>query len=67
MIQLLPSSYMQKRTVKMSLEVVLRMYKSRYYHKLDEWKRHEDGSYYGFCDWVCDLEYSNIITGEINE
>lgn len=67
MIQLLPSSYMQKRTVKMSLEVVLRMYKSRYYHKLDEWKRHEDGSYYGFCDWVHDLEYSNIITGEINE
>ena len=67
MIQLLPSSYMQKRTVKMTLEVVLRMYKSRYYHKLDEWKRHEDCSYYGFCDWVHDLEYSNIITGEINE
>lgn len=67
MIQLLPSSYMQKRTVKMTLEVVLRMYKSRYYHKLDEWKRHEDSSYYGFCDWVHDLEYSNIITGEINE
>lgn len=67
MIQLLPSSYMQKRTVKMSLEVVLRMYKSRYNHKLDEWKRHEDGSYYGFCDWVHRLDYSNIITGEINE
>ena len=67
MIQLLPSSYNQKRTVMMSYEVLANQYSGRYSHPLDEWKRHEDGSYYGFCDWVHDLEYSNIITGEINE
>lgn len=67
MIQLLPSSYNQKRTVMMSYEVLANQYSGRYRHSLDEWKRHEDGSYYGFCDWVHDLEYSNIITGEINE
>lgn len=65
MIQLLPSSYNQKRTVMMSYEMLANAYKSREYHKLDEWKRHEQKDYYGFCDWVEDeLPYSEFITGK---
>lgn len=56
MIQLLPSSYNQKRTVMLNYEVLANMYKSRKDHKLDEW--HE------FCDWIRDLPYSELITGE---
>lgn len=68
MIQLLPSSYMQKRTVKLNYEVLNRMYKSRKNHKLDEWKLHKDGSYYGFCDWIKnELPYSTLITGDFDE
>jgi hypothetical protein len=55
MIQLLPSSYNQKRTVMMSYEVLANAYKSRRNHKLDEW--------HGFCDWVESLPYSELITG----
>ena len=56
MIQLLPSSYNQKRTVMCNYEVLCNMYKSRRNHKLDEW--HE------FCDWIEELPYSELIIGE---
>lgn len=55
MIQLLPSSYNQKRTVMLNYEVLANIYKSRKNHKLDEW--HE------FCRWIERLPYSELITG----
>ena len=55
MIQLLPSSYNQKRTVMLNYEVLANIYKSRKNHKLDEW--HE------FCHWIEGLPYSELITG----
>lgn len=55
MIQLLPSSYNQKRTVMLNYEVLANMYKSRKAHKLDEWRE--------FCKWIENLPYSEIITG----
>ena len=58
MIQLLPSSYNQKRTVMLSYEVLANIYKSRRNHKLDEW--------HTFCDWIEGLPYSEMITGERN-
>ena len=79
MIQLLPSSYNQKRTVMLNYEVLANIYKSRKNHKLDEWKEHdylskEDLSYEntfekhaGFCDWIRTLPYSELITGEEGE
>ena len=60
MIQLLPSSYNQKRTVMLNYEVLANIYKSRWNHKLDEW--------HTFCDWIEELPYSELITGyEENE
>ena len=56
MIQLLPSSYNQKRTVMMNYEVLAGIYKHRRNHKLDEWRV--------FCGWIKELPYSEIITGE---
>lgn len=56
MIQLLPSSYNQKRTVMLNYEVLANMYKSRKDHKLDEW--------HVFCDWIESLPYSELITGQ---
>lgn len=56
MIQLLPSSYNQRRTVMLNYEVLANMYKSRRNHKLDEW--------HAFCDWIESLPYSELITGE---
>ena len=56
MIQLLPSSYNQKRTVMLNYEVLANIYKSRINHKLDEW--------HTFCDWIEDLPYSELVTGE---
>lgn len=56
MIQLLPSSYNQKRTVMLNYEVLANIYKSRRDHKLDEW--------HTFCDWIEELPYSELITGE---
>lgn len=56
MIQLLPSSYNQKRTVMLNYEVLANMYKSRCNHKLDEW--------HTFCDWIERLPYSELITGK---
>lgn len=79
MIQLLPSSYNQKRTVMLNYEVLANIYKSRKNHKLDEWKEHdylskEDLSYEntfekhaGFCDWIRTLPYSELITGKEGE
>lgn len=57
MIQLLPSSYNQKRTVMLNYEVLANMYKSRRNHKLDEW--------HTFCDWIESLPYSTLITGGV--
>lgn len=56
MIQLLPSSYNQKRTVELNYEVLANMYKSRKNHKLDEW--------HTLCDWIKELPYQQLITGE---
>lgn len=55
-IQLLPSSYNQKRTVMLNYEVLANIYKSRRHHKLDEW--------HTLCDWIESLPYSELITGE---
>lgn len=56
MIQLLPSSYNQKRTVMLNYEVLTDIYRWRRDHKLDEWQ--------AFCDWIEKLPYSEIITGK---
>ena len=56
MIQLLPSSYNQKRTVMLNYEVLANIYESRRNHKLNEW--------HTFCDWIEELPYSELITGE---
>lgn len=56
MIQLLPSSYNQKRTVMLNYEVLANIYKSRKGHRLDEWKT--------MLDWIEELPYSELITGE---
>ena len=55
MIQLLPSSYNQKRTVMMSYEVLVGIYRDRKNHKLKEW--------HDLCDWIEGLPYSEVITG----
>lgn len=59
MIQLLPSSYNQRRTVMLNYEVLANMYRSRKNHKLDEW--------HVFCDWIKSLPYSELITGVFDE
>ena len=56
MIQLLPSSYNQRRTVMLNYEVLANIYKSRKDHKLDEW--------HTFCDWIKSLPHSELITGQ---
>lgn len=56
MIQLLPSSYNQRRTVMLNYEVLTNMYFSRINHKLDEWV--------DFCKWIETLPYFELITGE---
>ena len=61
-IQLLPSSYNQKRTVMLNYEVLANIYASRKNHKLDEWSCHEL-FIIGLCDWIETLPYSEIITG----
>ena len=57
MIQLLPSSYNQKRTIKMNYQVLYEIYEWRKDHKLDEW--------HTFCHWIEELPYSELIIGEI--
>lgn len=76
MIQLLPSSYNQKRTVMFNYEVLANIYKSRYNHKLDEWRIHDiseehkllnknfSSGKWGFCDWIESLPLSELITGK---
>lgn len=59
MIQLLPSSYNQRRTVMLNYEVLANIYKSRRNHKLNEW--------HVFCDWIEGLPYSQLITGEFDK
>jgi hypothetical protein len=56
MIQLLPSSYNQLRTVTLNYEVLANMYAARRNHKLDEWRE--------LCEWVKTLPYHQLITGE---
>ena len=56
MVQLLPTSYNQKRTVMLNYEVLANIYKSRRNHKLDEW--------HTLCDFIEELPYSELITGE---
>lgn len=56
LIQLLPSSYNQKRTVNLNYEVLHDIYHARKHHKLDEW--------HDFCDWIEYLPYAKLITGE---
>lgn len=56
MIQILPTSYNQRRTVMLNYEVLANIYKSRRNHKLDEW--------IDFCKWIETLPYSELITGE---
>ena len=56
MIQLLPSSYNQRRTLMLNYEVLANIYRSRRNHKLDEW--------HTFCDWVESLPESHLITGK---
>lgn len=80
MIQLLPSSYNQKRTVMLNYEVLANIYKSRKDHKLDEWREHDSKipdstsqalyskeQPFGFCDWIKTLPYSELITGGFKE
>ena len=54
LIQLLPSSYNQRRTVLLNYQVLKTMYRARKNHKLDEWR--------DFCDFICTLPYSELIT-----
>ncbi len=54
-IQLLPSSYNQRRTVTLNYEVLSNIYEQRKDHALDEWKT--------FCDWILSLPCSDLITG----
>ena len=56
MIQLLPSSYNQRRTYMFSYEALSKIYRERKDHKLDEW--------HVFCDWIRSLPYSELITLE---
>lgn len=59
MIQLLPSSYNQKRTLMLNYEVLANIYRSRKNHKLDEWR--------AFCEWIKTLPYAEIIVGDGGE
>lgn len=59
MIQLLPSSYNQKRTIMLNYEVLANIYEWRRNHKLDEW--------HVVCDWIETLPYSELITGKETE
>ena len=56
LIQLLPSSYNQRRTLMLNYEVLANIYRQRKGHKLDEWRE--------FCTWIEQLPYSELITGK---
>ena len=53
MIQLLPSSYNQRRTIDLNFEVLLKQYRERKNHKLDEW--------HIYCDWIKEITLLNAI------
>ena len=53
-IQMLPSSYNQRRTAMLNYEVLANIYRQRKGHKLDEWRE--------FCTWIEQLPYSELIT-----
>lgn len=55
MIQILPSSYNQRRTLMLNYEVLANIYHARKNHKLDEWR--------DFCRWIEGFPYSELITG----
>ena len=55
MIQLLPSSYNQLRTIDLNYEVLLNIYHARKNHKLDEWRK--------FCEWIESLPYMRDFLG----
>lgn len=59
LVQLLPDSYNQKRTLTMSYENLLNMLKQRKAHKLDEWRE--------FCDWIFTLPSSHILREGVRE
>lgn len=59
LIQLLPSSYNQRRTVQLNYAVLKNIYHARKGHKLDEWNQ--------FCQWIEGLPYSELITNNGNE
>ena len=59
LIQLLPSSYNQTRSLSLNYEVLANMYEWRKYHKLDEWRT--------FCHWIEELPNSTLITGDLSE
>lgn len=59
LIQLLPSSYNQRRTLMLNYEVLANIYRQRKGHKLDEWQE--------FCKWIEQLPYSELITGKESE
>ena len=53
MIQLLPTSYNQRRTIDLNFEVLLKQYRERKNHKLDEW--------HTYCDWIKEIALLNEI------
>lgn len=55
LIQILPTSYNQKRTIMLNYEVLVGIYEYRRTHKLDEWRV--------FCKWIEELPHSDLITG----
>lgn len=59
LVQLLPDSYNQKRTLTMSYENILNMLNQRNAHKLDEWRE--------FCDWIFTLPNSHILREGVRE
>ena len=61
LIQLLPESFLYKRTVTMNYENLLNIYHQRRHHKLSEWSG--DGGELGFCDWVASLPYAVELLG----
>ena len=68
-VQLLPSSYNQTRTVMFNYEVLSDIYQSCKNHELDEWRIHNTSKDFnsdrmGFCDWIKSLPYSELITEE---
>ena len=56
LLQVLPMSFLQKRTCMISYAALRNMYYSRRNHKLKEW--------HTFCDWIERLPYSELITGK---